>query len=109
MVISTFQSAEGVVTQGFHQSNLIIGVISGGIGLDQADIQAFKVLESMGEDPRAVYNSLQKTMPSSRSARCEYEYISTGEEPPFGTIVDNHHATCWRLWRYEQMLAGKEF
>jgi hypothetical protein len=51
----------------------------------------------MGLPPDAVGDFFVSIVPEAAQGACT-ELLGRGEVPPYGDLVDEHHASCWRAY-----------
>lgn len=64
---------------------------------EAADDSTVPVLEGMGLPPDAVGEFFVAILPEVAQGPCT-EVLGRGEVPPYGDLIDEHHANCWRAY-----------
>ena len=72
---------------------------------EAADDVTIEVLRGAGAAPDGLASFLLNFLPPDAREACE-AVIASGEVPPYGVdLVDDHHATCWRVWHIQELAA----
>lgn len=64
---------------------------------EAADDSTVPVLDGMGLPPDAVGEFFVGLVPGDAQGACT-ELLGRGEVPPYGDLIDEHHANCWRAY-----------
>ena len=72
---------------------------------EAADDSTVPVLEGMGLPPDAVGEFFLATLPEAAQGACA-EVLGRAEVPPYGDLIDEHHANCWRAYHVEALAEG---
>lgn len=73
-------------------------------GEDQADDASTGVLKTLGISIDDFSQSFLGELKGDKAA-C-LALIKKGVEPPYGSLTDEHHATCWRVWNMRRFYEG---
>lgn len=72
---------------------------------EAADDVTVEVLRGAGASADGLASFLLGILPPAARAECE-AVIDAGEVPAYGVdLVDDHHATCWRVWHIRELAA----
>jgi hypothetical protein len=65
---------------------------------DEADNFSLRASKAKHKNTEALVNFLLGLLPVGERQSCE-EMIQHGQVPPFGSLADDHHSECYRIWR----------
>jgi hypothetical protein len=69
---------------------------------EEADDSTVPVLRGMGLPADGVGTFFKVLMPEQVRSVCD-DLVDGGMTPPYGDLVDEHHATCWRIAHVKQL------
>jgi hypothetical protein len=73
---------------------------------EQADDSTLPVLRALQVPETGVGEFFHRILPAGVRQQCD-AVRAAGETPPYGDLVDPHHATCWRIAHVDAMAASR--
>ena len=68
---------------------------------EEADNASVAVLWKIGQNPTALENFFTFQMTPDQFTECN-RYLQRGSEPPYGSLGDPHHGSCFRTYNLEK-------